>query len=104
MAVQCYTQTDKNVGGVWSKNEACPRTTSWVVYENSRAYPVRASSSQCFFCIYFMSACPHTAAAPQKYVVRYYRGEFDPARVRFASREEASAAAADFEPEPEPEA
>ena len=46
----------------------------------------------------------HTAAAPQKYVVRYYRGEFDPARVRFASRDEASVAAADFEPEPEPEA
>ena len=54
--------------------------------------------------LHFMCACPHTAAAPQKYVVRYYRGEFDPARVRFASREEASAAAADFEPEPEPEA
>jgi hypothetical protein len=92
--VQFYTQTDiKNDGGAvlghhddrvpetgqnidWSKNEACPVSTVWVVYENCRAYPT--------------------------YLVRYYRGEYDPARCKFATREEAGATET-TEPEPEPE-
>ena len=35
--VRGYTQTDKNVGGQWSKNENCPRSQVWIVYENGRA-------------------------------------------------------------------
>ena len=35
--VRGYTQTDKNVGGQWSKNDNCPRSQVWIVYENGRA-------------------------------------------------------------------
>ena len=35
--VRGYTQTDKNVGGQWSKNDDCPRSQVWIVYENGRA-------------------------------------------------------------------
>ena len=35
--VRGYTQTDKNIGGQWSKNEDCPRSQVWIVYENGRA-------------------------------------------------------------------
>ena len=43
--VRGYTQTDKNVGGQWSKNENCPRSQVWIVYENGRA------------CVYDRCAC-----------------------------------------------
>ena len=35
--VRGYTQTDKNVDGKWSKNDDCPRSQVWIVYENGRA-------------------------------------------------------------------
>ena len=35
--VRGYTQTDKNMGGQWSKNDDCPRSQVWIVYENGRA-------------------------------------------------------------------
>ena len=38
--VRGYTQTDKppaHAGGKWTKNETCPRSQVWIVYENGRA-------------------------------------------------------------------
>ena len=65
--VRGYTQTDKrHPDGTWTKNPACPRSKVWIVYENGRAYP--------------------------QYLVRYYRGAFDPRRVgQFNSRAAAGA-------------
>ena len=59
-----FTQTDvRRSDGTWTKNDGCPRSKGWIVYENGRAYP--------------------------QYLVRYYRGPFDPMRVKYHSREEA---------------
>jgi hypothetical protein len=58
--VRGYTQTDKRAAdGTWSKNEECPRSRVWSVFENGRAYP--------------------------EYLVRYYRGARDPARTPYAA-------------------
>ena len=35
--VRGYTQTDKKVDGRWCKNDDCPRSQVWIVYENGRA-------------------------------------------------------------------
>jgi hypothetical protein len=67
--VQGYTQTDKKLeDGTWTKDEKCPRSKVWIVYENGRAYP--------------------------QYLVRYYRGAYDPQRVPFETREKALGAKA----------
>ncbi len=64
-----FTQIDlRTPDGQWIKNQRCPRSRVWIVYENGRAYP--------------------------QYLVRYYRGPFDPTRVKYQSREEAKQAAA----------
>jgi len=54
--VRGYTQTDRRMSdGTWNKNPDCPSSQVHIVYENGRAYP--------------------------KYLVTYYRGDYDPARV-----------------------
>merc|ERR1711871_1244912 len=58
--VRGYTQTDLNTGRGWTKNPDCPRSRVWIVYENGRAYP--------------------------QYLIRYYRGEYDPRRVPYKTR------------------
>eukprot|EP01043_Picozoa_sp_COSAG02_P048209 COSAG02_NODE_4715_length_5063_cov_2.229452_2_plen_219_part_00 len=65
--VSGFTQTDmKHPNGKWTKHPDCPRSQVYVIYENGRAYP--------------------------HYLVRYYRGPYDPRRVLYRSREEAIAA------------
>ena len=62
--MQGYTQTDTTgPDGSWSKDETCPRSKVWVIFENGRAYP--------------------------KYLVRYYRGDRDARRTQFETREHA---------------
>ena len=59
--VSGWAQTDTKLqDGSWAKNEDCPRSKIWVVYENGRAYP--------------------------DYLLRYYRGRRDPRRTPFASK------------------
>lgn len=57
-----FTQTDQydQRTNTWTKNSGCPRSRVWIVYENGRAYP--------------------------QYLVRYYRGKYDPNRVLYNSR------------------
>ena len=74
--VRGYTQTDIKIpasdasgagaSSGWMKNPDCPVSQVFIVYENGRAYP--------------------------RYIVRYYRGNRDPARTPYTSREEARAA------------
>ena len=65
--VSGFTQTDmKHPNGKWAKHPDCPRSQVYVIYENGRAYP--------------------------HYLVRYYRGPYDPRRVLYRSRKEAIAA------------
>jgi hypothetical protein len=60
-------------------NPACPRSKVFIVYENGRAYP--------------------------EYLVRYYRGERDPGRTPYTTRQDALQTATDTQaPEPEPAA
>ena len=62
--MQGYTQTDTTgPDGAWSKDETCPRSKVWVIFENGRAYP--------------------------KYLIRYYRGDRDARRTQFETREHA---------------
>ena len=62
--MQGYTQTDTTgPDGAWSKDETCPRSKVWVIFENGRAYP--------------------------KYLIRYYRGDRDATRTQFETREDA---------------
>ena len=65
--VSGWAQTDTKLpDGTWVKNEDCPRSKIWVVYENGRAYP--------------------------DYLLRYYRGRRDPRRTPFASKRDVPAA------------